>query len=475
MSEPLVSVIMPTYNSQRYVKHSIDSVLSQSFKKFEMIIVDDCSKDQTMKVLKKYQKKDTRIRVFKTKINSGNANASVPRNLGIKYSKGDYCAFIDSDDIWNKDKLINQINQLSNDKLLSCTATDIQYGSKGLKSNFFLNLLRIILQLFFIGKINKKGYRWLYVYNPIWMSSVVIDKKVFNYFKFNENKNTREDLDFWLKFTHKFKNAIIYEKKILLTITRRKNSVTSQKVPELNRIISSITSDFIFKNKYDYYNFFIFGIILKLIKSFLITNYNFFSQNIKKLMLSIASIYFIVFYSPLFWYLGNKLLIYDPPKKVDNIVVFSGPGNTQYYNSEYIYRYKDIKNYLNYYPEVKNIYLLGRLREVPEQRLIESLLINDGVNRSKINVVYEEYNTTNKNIMNIYSILKDKNIKEVIFFTAPYHTKRAQFLWNKYSDLKVNMNKSIFWPRKNEFFERAKNKKIIIYEYLALIYNYFKK
>ena len=101
-----------------------------------------------------------------------------------------------------------------------------------------MNILRIFLQLFFINRINKKGYRWLYVYNPIWMSSVVIDKKAFKYFKFNEGKYVREDLDFWLKYAHKFKDSISFEKKILLTITRRKN-ITSQKIPELNRIISS--------------------------------------------------------------------------------------------------------------------------------------------------------------------------------------------------------------------------------------------
>ncbi len=470
----LVSVIMPTYNSQNYVKYSIESVLSQSFKNFELIIIDDCSTDKTMQILKKYKKKDSRIRIFKTYKNSGNANASVPRNLGVKHAKGDYYAFIDSDDIWKKDKLISQINQLSDHKLLSCTATDIQYGSNGLKSGLFLNILRIFLQLFFINRINKKGYRWLYVYNPIWMSSVVIDKKAFKYFKFNEGKYVREDLDFWLKYAHKFKDSISFEKKILLTITRRKNSVTSQKIPELNRIISSITNDFIFKNNYNHYNFFIIGIVLKLVKSFLINNFIFLSKNFKKIGIAILLLYFLVFYSPLFWYLGNNLLIYDPPKKVDTIVIFSGPGNTEYYNSEYIYRYKDIKNYLEYYPEVKNIYLLGRLREVPEQRLIQSLLTNDGVNRNKINVIYEEYNTTRKNIMNIHSILKKKNIEEVIFFTAPYHTKRAQFLWKEYSDIKVNMNKSIFWPEKNSFFERAKNKKVIVYEYLALFYNFIK-
>ena len=469
MSE-LVSVIMPTYNSQKYVKFSIESVLSQSFKNLELIIVDDCSEDKTMKILKQYQIKDSRIKIVKTKKNSG--VVSVPRNLGMKYAKGDYYAFIDSDDIWKKDKLINQLNQLSKNKLLSCTACDYQYGFNGVKSNSFLNFLRIFLQLFFINKINNKGYRWLYIYNPIIVSSVLINKKVFNNFKFNEDKYTREDLDFWLKFSHKFKNSITYDRKILLTITRRKTSLSADRAPELNKIISSITNDFIFKNNYQYYNFFIFGIIVKTVKSFLKNNYIFFSRNIKKLFISILIIYFLVFYTPLFWFLGNKLLYHDPPKKTDTVVAFSGHGNINYFNNEYIFRYQDISDYLKFNPNVKKIYLLGRLRQVPEQKLIEALLINNGVSREKIIVIYEEFNATSKNIVNIGQILKKNEIKEITFITAPYHTYRAKILWDRFSpNVMVNINKSNAWPKQNSFFERSKNKKIIIYEYLSIVYN----
>lgn len=472
MSE-LISVIMSTFNSSKFVKHSIQSVLSQSYSNLELIIVDDCSTDETINIIKKYKNKDTRVKIFKTKKNSG--VVSVPRNIGISKAKGDYFAFIDSDDLWHRDKLINQINQLTSKKLLSCTACDYQYGFNGKKSGFFLKFFRILLQFFVISKINHKGYNWLYIYNPIIVSSVLIDKKVFKFFKFNEGKNIREDLDLWLKFSNKFKNSIIFNREVLVTITRRNKSLSSEKAPELNRIISSISNDFIFKNNYKFYNYFILGIVIKTTKSFLKNNFVFISRNLKKILTFILVLYFVVFYSPLFWYLGNKLLYFDTVKKINTVVIFSGHGDVNYYNSEYLLRYEDVKSYLNYNPEVNSIYLLGRLRHVPEQRLIESLLINDGVERKKINVVYEEFNNTQKNIANIATKLKIKNIDEIVFFTSPYHTLRSKLLWDQYSkEIKVNIFKSNFWPKKNNFFTRSKNKKIIIYEYFSLIYNYFK-
>ena len=472
MSE-LISVVMPTFNSRKYIKYSIQSVLSQSYKNIELIVVDDCSTDNTIEIVKKFKKKDKRIKIFKTNKNSG--VASVARNIGIKEAKGDYYAFLDSDDIWHVDKLIFQINELSPQKLLSCTACKYRYGFNGPTSGRILNFTRIFLQYLMINKINNQGYSWLYIYNPIILSSVLINRKIFKFFKFNESNKIREDLDLWLKFTNKFKNSISFNKKVLVTITRRDKSLSSDKVPELNRIIRSISDDFIFKNNYKFYNYFILGIIIKTFKSFFKNNLLFFSRNLKKLLIIFSVLYFIVFYSPLFWYIGNKLLYYDTPEKINNVVIFSGHGNINYINSEYQFRYKDIKNYLTYNPNIDNIFLLGRLQEVPEQKLLEALLINDGIDRSKIIVIYKEFENTKKNIINITELLKKKNIKEIVFFTSPYHTLRSKLLWNKYSNgIKVNIVKSEFWPEKNNFFSRAKNKKIIIYEYLSIIYNYFK-
>lgn len=102
----LVSIIMPAYNAEKFIGSSIESVLSQSYHNFELIIVDDGSKDSTHNLIEIYSKQDSRIKFYKNKKNLG---VSDTRNAGIRVAKGKYIAFLDSDDLWSKDKLDIQI------------------------------------------------------------------------------------------------------------------------------------------------------------------------------------------------------------------------------------------------------------------------------------------------------------------------------------------------------------------------------
>lgn len=106
-SMPLVSVIIPTYNHSKYIPEAIKSVLSQSYKKIELIIVDNYSMDNTREVVKSF--KDDRINYYRLR-NNGIIAAS--RNYGVSKSKGDVIAFLDSDDVWIKDKLERQVKHL---------------------------------------------------------------------------------------------------------------------------------------------------------------------------------------------------------------------------------------------------------------------------------------------------------------------------------------------------------------------------
>lgn len=99
--EPLVSVIIPNYNQERYVGETIESVLSQTYRNFELIIVDDGSTDKSLEILREYEKKDDRVII----LTQENMNASVARNKGIEHSKGDYFYFMDSDDTMYPDGL----------------------------------------------------------------------------------------------------------------------------------------------------------------------------------------------------------------------------------------------------------------------------------------------------------------------------------------------------------------------------------
>lgn len=116
----LVSIIMPAYNSSKYIGQAIESVISQTYKNWELIIVDDDSKDNTLEVIKKYMREDNRIKCISLKKNYGAAHA---RNIAIENSKGKYLAFLDSDDLWYPEKLEKQISFMEkNNYYFSCTA-----------------------------------------------------------------------------------------------------------------------------------------------------------------------------------------------------------------------------------------------------------------------------------------------------------------------------------------------------------------
>lgn len=105
-NQDLVSVITPAYNSSRFILETIRSVQSQTHTNWEMLIVDDCSKDNTVQLVKAEVEKDPRIKLFTLEQNSGSA---VARNTAIQNAKGKYIAFLDSDDLWKPEKLEKQL------------------------------------------------------------------------------------------------------------------------------------------------------------------------------------------------------------------------------------------------------------------------------------------------------------------------------------------------------------------------------
>jgi glycosyltransferase involved in cell wall biosynthesis len=113
----LVSIITPCYNSEKFIGTTINSVLDQSYTNWEMIIVDDLSTDNSVKIIEKQQTKDIRIKCIRLTKNSG---AAVCRNTAIKIASGRYIAFLDSDDLWVASKLEKQIGFMkANNSVLS--------------------------------------------------------------------------------------------------------------------------------------------------------------------------------------------------------------------------------------------------------------------------------------------------------------------------------------------------------------------
>jgi len=118
----IASIITPSHNSEQFIGQTIDSVIAQTYTNWEMIIVDDCSPDNSNAIIEEYIKKDNRIKLIKLDENSG---AAVSRNRAMKEAKGRYIAFLDSDDYWHEEKLEKQIALMKdNDIALSFTAYD---------------------------------------------------------------------------------------------------------------------------------------------------------------------------------------------------------------------------------------------------------------------------------------------------------------------------------------------------------------
>lgn len=107
MPNPTVSIIMPLYNSEKYVEQAVRSVISQTYQDWELIVVDDCSDDSSVTIVERFATEDKRISLLRTEKPSG--NPTLPRNMAMKVAKGRFIAFLDSDDMWLPKKLEEQL------------------------------------------------------------------------------------------------------------------------------------------------------------------------------------------------------------------------------------------------------------------------------------------------------------------------------------------------------------------------------
>ena len=468
---PLVSVILPTFNSKRFLSRSILSILNQTYRNIELIIVDDCSTDQSLKLIKEFAVKDKRIKYFRTQKNSG--SASVPKNLGISKANGKYLAFLDADYYWMLDKLEYQMLRISN-YLFSFTAANYQKETNKKKSNFIINIFRIFLQIFFISRVINYGNQWICIYNPFLMSSAIIKKNVLSKNTFNTDNNVREDLMLWLNIFKKYNKKIIFHPKILVTITRTENSITSNRILEFNKIINSIANFFLTNQKKFFFKYFILGISFRILKNLISLLYLSFRKNIIILFILFITFYFIIYYTPLFWSLGQKLIFYDNQKKTEAVFILSGHKGFDDSN-DYINRFNDAQDYLDKYKAQKDtkFFLIGKLSSIPNQKILEALLLKNNVEKENIHIIYREYTSSYIALKLLDDSLREFKLSSVTIICSPYHSLRLKNLWNANSGSKYDtvFFKNVELPKKNNFFERSFNKKEIIFEILANSHN----
>jgi glycosyltransferase involved in cell wall biosynthesis len=190
----LVSVITPSYKSEKFIRETINSVLNQTYKNWELVIVDDHSPDNTNEIIENYIKNDKRIKLIKLESNSGVTEA---RNIAIKEANGKYIAFLDSDDIWLPQKLEKQIDYMNNNNLAitySAYATMDQNGKyindrsvkseityfDMLKSNHIGNLTGIYdcekLGKIYLDNVNHEDYvLWLKIMKKVGSTKGIVE------------------------------------------------------------------------------------------------------------------------------------------------------------------------------------------------------------------------------------------------------------------------------------------------------------
>lgn len=256
-NNPLISIILSTYNWEKYIENSILSIINQSYNNFEFIIINDCSIDNVESIILKYSRKDERIKYLK---NLKNLKLAKSLNRWLKIAKWKYIARIDDDDIWEKEKLKKQINFLKkNDKYLLIWTNWIFINKKWKKIWNFSNI------------INNNVIKKYILSKNCFTHSSVLFKNIWEYY--NENYNWVEDYELWLRLWKLWNIWNINENLVRYRIL--KNSITRKNI--INMPLLSLLLTIKYRKYYPWF-------------------YQWLIQKIKILMISI-----IIFFTKKIW------------------------------------------------------------------------------------------------------------------------------------------------------------------------------
>ncbi len=218
-SNDLVSIVVPVYNAEKFLADTINSVLEQSYSNFELILVNDCSKDNSKEVYKKF-KEDKRIRwIDQTK----NGGAALARNKGIEVASGRFVCFLDADDKWAKEKLVKQVNFMKKQKC-AFSFTGYEFADQ----NCIPNGKKVYVP-------NTITYKQALKNTTIWTSTVMFDMdKLTKEDIYMPNVRRGQDSATWWKVLKKIDKA--YGLNEILSYYRRdSNTLSSNKIKALKR------------------------------------------------------------------------------------------------------------------------------------------------------------------------------------------------------------------------------------------------
>jgi len=213
MQKPIISVIMAVHNGEEYLKSSIDSVLTQTYRNFEFIIIDDASTDLTPVILRKYSKKDRRIKII---TNPKNVGLTKSLNKGIKIARGEFMARQDADDISLPSRFEKQINYLDSHENVVLLGT----------SAYIIDKDNTIITKIVPPQSDEKIRKRLYSQNCIFHGSIMFRRKVGAY---RENFRFSQDYDLYLRALEIGKIETLPEALYMHRFTKEQVSVTRLK------------------------------------------------------------------------------------------------------------------------------------------------------------------------------------------------------------------------------------------------------
>ncbi len=230
---PLISVVIPVYNGEKTIRETLESLLNQTFKDFEAIVINDGSQDATLDVVASF--KDSRIKVF----SYPNSGPSASRNRGIALASGEYISFLDADDLWTSDKLEAQLQALQAypEAALAYSWTDfINESNQFLRRGSYINVTGDVYKHLLLTDFLENGS------NPL-----VRKKALEEVGEFDESLTHGEDWDMWLRLAVRYPFVAVPSPQILYRVYANSSSTNVSKLEEgslsvLNRAFSQAPS-----------------------------------------------------------------------------------------------------------------------------------------------------------------------------------------------------------------------------------------